>query len=76
MFGQSSSILQLGWLLLSLLTMEERLARLVEGGSSVSREDLGVVFGAAQTKNPINHSKFSSHGFGKNSSASRLVLGG
>ena len=71
MFGQSSSILQLGWLLLSLLTMEERLARLVEGGRSASREDLGGSFWAGQTKNPINHSKFNFHGFGKNSSASR-----
>ena len=40
MLGQSRSILQLGWPLLSLLTVEARLARLVEGGSSASREVL------------------------------------
>ena len=43
MLGQSRSILQLGWPLLSLLTVEARLARLarlVEGGSSASSEVL------------------------------------
>lgn len=34
------SILLLGWLILSLLTVEEMLARLVEGGSSASTEVL------------------------------------
>ena len=40
MLGQRMSILQLWWLLLSLLTVEERLARLAEEGSSASREVL------------------------------------
>ena len=40
MFGQRMSILQLGWVSLSLLTVEERLTRLVEGGSSASSEVL------------------------------------
>merc|ERR1719234_431851 len=44
MLGQRMSSLQLGWQLLSLLTVEERLARLVEGGSSVSRDVLGLGF--------------------------------
>ena len=38
--GQKTSILQLGWLLLSLVTVEERPAGLVEAGNRASKEVL------------------------------------